>query len=346
MAISLPGNDLIAIQQKTRRLTRTPSQDQLSDDALNDYINTFILYDFPNNIRLFSYRTTLTFYTQPNIDTYDTVTVPPNDPLYNFKNQYIAIHQPVYLAGVQGYFTQWRDEFYGWWPQTNNVAMTNLLGNGSAGPFTGTAAYWILQNSVIFSCNNTNGTAMNVVDYPQINGDGTISSIMGWLNIPGEPTTSSTYNLGTINYTTGAYTVNFPDNTQTGATLWITTQVYQPGKPVAMLYYDDKFIIRPVPDKAYAIEIEADIRPTALLAENAIPDLEQFWQYIAYGAAKKIFEDRLDTDSIEQILPEFKNQENMVLRRTLTEQANSRSETIYTQGKNYRFGWFGTGWPY
>ena len=55
----------------------------------------------------------------------------------------------------------------------------------------------------------------------------------------------------------------------------------------------------------------------------------------------------MDLDSVQLILPEFKLQERLCLRATLTQQANERTVTIYTQGKNYGFGWFGTGgWPY
>ena len=49
------------------------------------------------------------------------------------------------------------------------------------------------------------------------------------------------------------------------------------------------------------------------------------------------------------IMPEFKQQERLVLRTTLTQQANERTVTIYTQGKNYNIGggfFGGGGWPY
>src|SRR5271157_5332142 len=97
-------SNLQAIQIKARRLTRSPSLSQLSDIDLNQYINTFILYDFPEALRLFSLRAVLTFYTQPNVDTYSTNTTNLLDPLYNFKNKYIAVHQPIFMAGIQAYY--------------------------------------------------------------------------------------------------------------------------------------------------------------------------------------------------------------------------------------------------
>lgn len=338
---------LDAIRTKVRRITRSPSLSQLDNTQLDDYINTFILYDFPEHLRLFALRTILTFYTQPGVDVYETNTTVPTDPLYNFKNRYVAVHPPVFIAGVQAFYTQWRDVFYGYWPQTNTIAMTQLFGNNTTGPFTSTVITpppnvppqpFILQNSVNFNCLDTSGTSMILVDYP-------VSNTTGALGLPGQPQSlPSPY--GQINYVTGAFTLNFPNSTQTQAPIWFEGILYQPGKPVAMLYYDEQFTIRPVPDKTYAINIEVDARPTELINTTDVPQLEQWWQYIAIGAAKKIFEDRMDMDSVQLLMPEFKQQERLILRTTLTQQANERTVTIYTQGKNYGFGWFGGGWPY
>jgi len=78
-----------------------------------------------------------------------------------------------------------------------------------------------------------------------------------------------------------------------------------------------------------------------------IPQIAQWWQYIAYGASKKVFEDRFDFDSVQQIMPEFKQQEAFVLSTTACQQVNERTVTIYTQGRNFGgWGWFGNGWPY
>lgn len=343
---------LEAIRTKIRRLTRSPSLSQISNEQLDEYINTFILYDFPEHLRLFSLRTLLTFYTQPGVDVYDTNTTVPTDPLYNFRNKYVSVHQPVFMAGVQSMYTQWRDVFYGMWPQTNTIADTLLRGNNSSGPFSSimvpprTGVPFILQRSVNFNCLDTNGNSMVMIDIPISNTIGNLTQA----NVPLVPPYDTTVNPANfINYTTGEYTITFPNITQTLATIWFEGILYQPGKPVGMLYFDDKFTIRPVPDKTYAIQIEVDVRPTELIGSTDVPYLEQWWQFIAYGSAKKLFEDRMDMDSVQMIMPEFKQQERLVLRTTLMQQANERTVTIYTQGKNYGAGggWFGGGgWPY
>ncbi len=346
----MANSTLQAIRTKVRRITRSPSLSQLSDAQLDEYINTFILYDFPEHLRLFTLRKLLTFYTQPGVDVYDTNTTVLTDPLYNFKNRYISVHPPVFMAGIQSFYTQWRDVFYGMWPQTNTIADTQLRGNNQSGPFTGTIAApstglpFILQRSVNFNCLDTNGTAMVMVDVPINNQIGNLTPADVPLVAPFD-TTQNPNNY--INYITGQYVITFPQITQNSATVWFEGILYQPGKPLGMLFYDSKFTIRPVPDKVYGIQIEVDMRPTEMMNAADVPQLEQWWQYIAYGAAKKIFEDRMDLESVQQIMPEFKTQERLVLRTTLSIQANERTVTIYTQGKNYGFGWFGPGgWPY
>jgi len=318
----------------------------LSDSDLDQYINTFIAFDFPEHLRLFSLRTTLTFYTQPGVDVYQSSLIP-TDPLYDFKNKYVAVHQPAYIAGIPASFTQYRDVFYGQWPQTNQVQNTLIFGDGGMGPFTGilntfpqsptslgTNTGAILQSSMIFTALDTNSTAMILVDYP-------VSNTMGALGLPNFPQTiPSPY--GQINYLTGQFTITFPNNTMNSPNnpIWSEFIPYAPGLPISILYYDNQFTLRPVPDKAYAIQLEADITPTQLLLTTDNPQINQWWQFISYGASKKILEDRMDLESVQMIMPEYRNQMNFVNRTSLIQRCNERTTTIYTQGKSYGWGWY------
>lgn len=333
---------LAAIQKKVRRLTMSPSVELLSDADLNEYINTAILYDFPQHLKLFPLRKTLTFYTQPGVDVYETEDTDTTNPLYNFKNRYITVHPVVYIGGVQSFYTQERDVFYGNFPPTVTTIDTGLRGNGAVGPFVGTLAQrFAVQGSVIFSALDAAGEAMIVVDYP-------VSNTTGALGLPNQPQTlPSPY--GQINYVTGAYTLNFPANTANSVDniIYSQAQYYIRGMPTAVLFFDQKFTIRPVPDKVYPVQLQVNVRPTELLVSGDSPDLEQWWQYISYLASKKILEDRMDTDSIELIMPELLKQQALVMRTTLEQQANQRTVTIYTQGKNYGWGWNNSGnWPF
>ena len=339
----MADSTLLAIQKKVRRITRNPSPSQLSDSDLNEYINTAILYDFPEHLRLFSLRTTFTFYTQPGVDLYQNNDTDPNNPLYNFKNKYIAIHQPVYLAGVPGFYTQNRDVFYGTYPQTTTIASTNLVGDGVTTTFSGTiTAHPFLQNNVIMTAVDANGVGMVLVDYPS-----TTNPTFGALGLVNGPQTYPLSPYGFVNYIGGAFTVTFPNPPAVQAQITSEVLSYLPGKPLAVLYYDNQFTIRPIPDKVYSVQVEADIRPTELLSTAQHLELNVWWQYIAILSSKKIFEDKMDIDSVQLLMPMLKEQESLVLRSTLTQYANERTVTIYTSGKAYGFapGFWGS-WPY
>lgn len=346
---------LQTIRTKVRRLTRSPSVAQLSDADLDQYINTSILFDIPTKIKFFSLRTVFSFYTQPGVDVYRTNTTDPNDPLYDFPNKYTAVHPPVYLAGVPGYYTQERDVFYGNFPRTNFISDTGLLGDGTTGTFSGiintfaqsstsvSSNQFILQNSVVFTALDTAGTAMILKDYP-------VSNLIGALGIPGVPQTlPSPY--GQINYRTGEFTLNFPSATAVSSVslpnpIWSEIIPYIAGIPTTMLYYNNEFTLRPVPDKAYVVEIEANVVPTQLLQTTDHPQIKQWWQWIAFIASFHIFEDRVDDESIAKLQSRYDEQESLALSTSMEQYANERTVTAYTNN-SISNGWNNFGrWPY
>jgi len=94
----LPLANLTTIIQAVRQLVRSPSTAQITDNEIIFYVNTFVEYDFPQNIRLFPLKKTLTFYLNPYQDTYFTNTTNPNDPLFNFQQIYTSVSPPVYVV--------------------------------------------------------------------------------------------------------------------------------------------------------------------------------------------------------------------------------------------------------
>lgn len=318
----MADSTLSAIRTKIRRLTRSPSESQITTDEIDEYINTFVLYDFPEHLRLFSLRKTLTFYTQPGVETYETNAIA-LDPLEDFKDAYITTHEPVYISGNQALFCQSREKFYAMYPFVNKEETIDT-GDGGTVLFSGTlSSIPILRNKVLFSSVDLNGDPLTVYD----DGDGTFDGDAA----------------GTIDYLTGVYSITFITAPGNGESIYAQTVPYTASRPTAMLYFDNKFIMRPVPDKAYSVDLEVYKRPTEMLTAGQSPDLEQFWQYIAYGSAKKIFEDRTDMDSVALIMPEFKQQEILVLRRTIVQQTKERVATIYTEGTDNTSSGWGTG---
>lgn len=327
--------NLAEIRTKVRRLTRSPSQQQLADTDIDDYVNTFILYDLPEHLRLFNYRQVFTFYTEPNIDAYSTVSAPPTSPLFNFKNEIISVHPPVYIAGYNSFFSQSREQFFGIYPQLQFISQIGS-GDGVTTVFSGQLPNFpVQQNQVLFDSIDSNFNGITLIDFP-------LSPNLGALAVPDD---FSTF-YGTVSYVTGTFSINFPIAPGQGQVINAQVVPYQAAQPRAMLYFNDQFTLRPIPDQPYEVSIECYVRPTSLFDNPAaVPDLEGFWQYIAYGAAKKVFEDRMDLESVQQILPEYKKQELLQLRRTIVQLTNERTATIYTEqtGNSNNFNSWGAG---
>lgn len=336
---------LDAIRTKVRKLTRSLSESQLSTIQLDDYINTFILYDFPEHLRLFNLKETFSFYTEPYIDTYDTVTAPPTSPLFNFKNKYLTVHPPVYIAGYQAWFCESRNQFFGVYPLTNSISNIGQSGNGINTNFQGVVnsqqsnlsgisgqQIVLLRNNVLFSSIDSNGNGLALIDLPA-------TATTGIMIVPNDPSIP----YGTIDYVTGVFNITFPSAPGAGQPIFSQTIPSSPALPQAMLFYDGKFTLRPVPDQPYKITMDVYVRPTELLNNFDEPKLQEWWQYIAYGASRKVFQDRMDLESIALIEPEYKMQEMLIQRRTIVQQTSQRSSTIYTDQLNSA-GAYGPGW--
>lgn len=317
----MADSTLAAIRTKVRRLTRSPSTQQLATADIDEYIDTFISYDFPQELRLFSFRKTLRFYTEPNVDLYETsATI--GHPLYNFRNIYSGIFSPIYISGYKTYLSHSQEEFYNLYPFQNTI-IDEATGDGVTVAYAGTlASVPVLRNRVLFTSIDATGATLEVYD----DGAGVLAGD----------------GAGAINYTTGVYTFTFTAAPANGEIIRSHTAPYEAARPDTVLFFNNQFILRPVPDQIYPVDVEVDMRPSEVLLAGDSPDLEQWWQYIAYGASKKVFEDRSDMASIQEIMPEYLRQERLVLRRTIINLSQDRTSTIYTDsiypgyGSNYR----------
>ena len=319
---------LANIRTKVRRLTGRPSPQQISDSQIDEYVNTFYLYDMPDTLRLFSQETVFSFMTTPNIDQYDmrTLTVWTGVANVPAADVFLDIKPPVFIAGYQGFWSQNREQFFRVYPELAQIS-SSIVGNGTIGPYTLTFANTpILQTVVTVGAIDSTGANINCIDIPTDRTTGT------WQQI-----NTNVSQVGSIDYINGIVTTTFANNIPAGNDVTFTAVPYQPNRPQALLFYDDIITLRPVPDKQYLVEVNAFKRPTELIASGEFPELRQWWQYLSYGAAKKIFEDSQDPESVQIILPELRNQENQVLRRTIVEITNERSATIYTEMTGYPY---------
>lgn len=295
------------IRLKVRRVTKSPSENQITTSQIDEYINNFYLYDLPEHLRLFNLRENYTFTALPNIEKYNFDTT-----------NYISVHPPAYVAGYQCYFTQSQDEFYRLYPKVRNFEQIGV-GDGATLNFTYTLSNVpVMSDAVLINTVDGAGNPLNVND----DGSG---------NLTGD-------GVGTINYVTGAINVTFTAAPGTAEQITAQTVPYAAQRPAAILFFNDQFILRPIPDQSYTVQLVVYKRPTILLNAADNPQVHEWWQLIAMGASLRIFEDRGDINSINQFRPIFDEYMRLCLRRTIVQQTNERTATIYTDFATRPFG--------
>lgn len=150
---------------------------------------------------------------------------------------------------------------------------------------------------------------------------------------------------GTVDYVSTQIDINFPVPPMPGTMLNIWAATYNPGRPYNLLFWNNEFTIRPVPDNVYLCEVEVYQTPAQFMNENDSPILNQWSQYIAYGAAMEILRDRQDMEGVENLREGFMRQEALVLERQAVEEIGQPNITFFnsTQYGNSSGGGWGQG---
>ncbi len=124
-----------------RRIIKSPSDTQITDNLIIDYINRFWISDVDARMQLFDLKTTYTFLTTPGVDRY-------NMPLYDLQIQgtneiasypvYQGFLGPCFIKGIECQFFTQRETFNNLWTNyVQNLNQTgNGVGNGTNGPYT------------------------------------------------------------------------------------------------------------------------------------------------------------------------------------------------------------------
>jgi hypothetical protein len=364
----MPIVTLSAIYAKIRRLTGS-SVSQLPDVAvtgdpnsvgLADYINSFYNYDLPAQFRSLKLKDKYTFNTTALIDTYP----------FN-SEQYTTVEMPVYCMKreIALFNDPW--SFYGanfnWQSQTNFA-----FGNDTDGPYSG----YTTGSPILRSVNNNPYTSTQVPPSPLNYGSPNVPGVSqgapayqaqrcqnilitanytsgtcnvtddGFGNLIGDVATNQPQ--GTINYQNGQISGLYFNQVIPGSNqIQVQYNAVQPTIPLGVLFYQNQFTLRPVPDRGYTIELVAYRQPTQALMQTAAnggtPELSEWWELIAFGAAKKIFEDRLDTDGIAFCDKALTERYQLAYTRTYAQLGKQRVNTIYQDQLNYNYGQGGWG---
>jgi len=297
---------LSGIKIKARRIARMPSTDQITDANLEDYINTYLLYNLPVELKLPSLEVTVKGTTKPD----DERVFIGGTSFYDLRNTYTNVEQPFYIAGCLMDYYEDKALFYYSYSQRKTLINDIHTGNGILINFTGTlTTIPVLKKSLSFSTTKSDGTPLTLQDdgVGGFGGDGT----------------------GTINYLSGAYTLTFSFAPAAGSNIYAQYVPYKAQKPSAIYFNEDNLIVRPIPDKVYEIEFVYNKKPIELIT-GASPELKEWGLLIAIGAAKLIMEDRGNTDGLDKIAPMYAEQLKLVSRRATRQDVNKRNYTIFS----------------
>lgn len=329
---------------KVRRLTGTSNSTQLSDSQIIDYINSFYLYDFPSQFKSLNLKDVFTFNTIRNVNTYP------------FDNRhYTSIEAPAYidkrLVSLCSSPYPFYVNYFNW--QYREILAT---GDGTTGNYSGTT-----NNSPIIRSQNNNPMAATVTNptstfatlsYPSSFNEPNPSRVQNILitgrtasgtahatddgngNIIGDATGVIDYETGTVSSL--VFTSAIVANTSIDI-------VYNPSnmnRPNAILFFQNQFTLSPTPDKGYQVSVIAYRTPSQILlgSQNpdsingdGLPELLEWWETLAAGASKKVFEDRQDEDGIMMMDKMLQERYSLNETRTYANIASQRAQTIYSQ---------------
>ena len=150
-------------------------------------------------------------------------------------------------------------------------------------------------------------------------------------NRPLTPDYSATSNI--VNYLTGEIYVKFPVKIPLGNNISVQCYFFAAGLPRAILFYNNTLTLRVPPAMQYLVELDAYLSPAAFLSSSSAMQFGYMTEYIARGAARKILSDTGDQDQFAFYEPLFREQENLVWKRSQRQFTATRTPTIYSQGQ-------------
>lgn len=331
---------------KVRKLTGSGNNLQLTDEVIIDHINSFYLYDFPAQFRSLQLKNTFTINTIANVGTYP----------FDFEH-YTTLEAPALINKniVPFYQNYWAFCALGsGWQQNQRIG----TGNGTQGPYPN----FTLQNAPIVRSVNNNPIAdtqtpgtfpFAPASYPPVFREPNPARMQNILITAN--TATGTENVtddgagvligaigvsGGIDYSTGIITgLTFANPIPAGIPINISYNPSNPSVPQAILFWQNNITLSPVPNGGYLVEIVAYRRPSQILLGTAdpsipntagLPELLEWWETIAAGTAKKIFEDRMDMDGVAMMDKMLYERYALNETRTYAQLGKQRIGTIFS----------------
>jgi hypothetical protein len=327
---------LTQLINEVRINTKLPNTTQVTDATIVGYLNVFVTQDFPQRIQDLSYKSEYQFVTVPFVDKYNlpmggattgnTPTpqpVPPNQTTTTTPSQYLQMCGTVWLAGSPIQTYQDPQTFANNWSLNMTPAIPVSMGNG------GSTYSWTGINFPIlrgFTNNQGNLYPGLWISTVSTNGTNLLVTDDGFGNLIGDCVTG-----GTVNYLTGAISVTFTQTTS--SPIIQNNYTFSAGQPSCVLFYNNTFVFRNVPDQNYLVQVPFYANPAAFInAPNTPIIFPYMFKYFVYGTSRYILRETKDRSQLEFIEPLFREQEIMLLTRTTRQDDNARVQTIYNAG--------------
>lgn len=378
-----PADSTLAfIIKKVRHLTASASDAALATADIIEAINRFYQNDFPYAIKIDQQRSVYKFLTIPNVDRYP-VDVNNNqgfrapvyfegvqgnffknrDQLYNLFPRYPTQFQASSSDGINFSFSLFGNVVNPFPAPSFGILSTQVViggidvnnnpiriiddggaiinGFGIGSNTTTGKLLFVQQNNVgnnvyLSTATNPGGTVPPNTQLPAL-------PPLSPLPIPSPPSVLTPQYCGTVNYITTAITITLPVQMKAGTQLNIWAATYAVGRPYNLLFWNNEFTIRPVPDNVYLVEVESFLTPAQFMAVTDNPILNQWAQYIAYGSAAEILRDRQDMEGVQNLQEGFQRQEALVLERQSIEEIGQPNITLFNTSMTHYGVGFGNG---
>ena len=288
---------LSRIQQKIRQVTGRFTPAEISNDELRTRINQYYTLTFPAEVKLEQKHSYYQFTTDVNQPTY----AQPETSYTNFE-------PPASCNNLSVTWYQDPSQFL-----TSNhlqyTFLTQWTGDGATTNFSSTVVGFPIYP----------GTT-TVSDNVELFQDTTLVYTTADIAITGSAGGSMT-----LNYSTGSVNVTFNAAPADGQNIYLNYVVFQPGRPQAILMYNNQFQLWPVPDQQYIIKMKAYSIVTELTDATDTPDLSEWGPCIAYGTARDLLADYGEFDGYSEVTALYKEQVAYVLKRTNQDLLNTRA---------------------
>lgn len=288
------------IRTLVRQVTGRLSSNQLSTNQLDEDINNYYQFTFPADAKLERVHTFYNFLTGVNTQS------------YTYPSGFTNFEPPVYVDNMPLLFYQ-DPNVYAQENPTNITRTSPWTGDGVTVAFnTSVQSFPILPASLIISD--------GVENFQDTNTTWTTSAV---------PIVGSGGGNATVNYSTGAIAVTFAVAPANGDLIQVSYIQFQPGRPTAVLLYNNLFTFYPVPDVVYRVQVKAYSIPDELVLATDTPTLQEWGECIAYGAAKIILKRFGEMDRYAEVDALFKEQLSYILTRTVQTLMNERARPMW-----------------